>query len=101
MLENIVSLWNRISKNSRGPRIMRIYQKSARWFFHALIMTTVKSVRVAVKGYPKELKRYLEYEQSAFQVAKKGYLKGLEQGIRIWEIRVAVGCPNIGNLITV
>ena len=28
---------------------------------------------------------------------KKGYLKELEKGIRICEIRVAVGCPNIGN----
>ena len=36
-------------------------------------------------------------EVYSLHVAKKGYLKELEKGIRIWEIRVAVRCPIIGN----
>ena len=33
----------------------------------------------------------------SLHVSKKGYLKELEKGIRIWKIRVAVVCPNTGN----
>ena len=36
-------------------------------------------------------------EVCSLHVAKKRYLKELEKGIRICEIRVAVEYPNIGN----
>ena len=36
-------------------------------------------------------------EVYSLHVSKKGYLKELEKGIRIWKIRVAVVCPNTGD----